>query len=243
MPCQSRPLNRPLTSPLLSFLSSSPLTSIPIPIPILIHQPATRKPPSYAPALTSPTPHPHPLVTPLVTANNPTPGFDPVIRPRAHEAIPAGSLFTIVWDTPAAYAAGSLAISLIGGDRQDAQETIANLTEAVPNAVGRYTWSVSPTLGNKRVYGLVLRWSKDTSVFQYSNPFHIMPVKSTTTTTTTAATNSSRVPERTPVAVAMSSTKSSPVPARHTSDSSPSVIVGQKMLALLVVMVVIIVGV
>lgn len=186
-----------------------------------------------------------PLVTPLVTANNPTPGFDPVIRPRAHEAIPAGSLFTIVWDTPAAYAAGSLAISLIGGDRQDAQETIANLTEAVPNAVGRYTWSVSPTLGNKRVYGLVLRWSKDTSVFQYSNPFHIMPVKSTTTTTTTttAATNSSRVPERTPVAVAMSSTKSSPVPARHTSDSSPSVIVGQKMLALLVVMVVIIVGV
>ncbi|PHH71562.1 hypothetical protein CDD80_5140 [Ophiocordyceps camponoti-rufipedis] len=181
------------------------------------------------------------LLLPLVTANNPTPGFDPIIRPRPHETIPAGSPFTIVWEAPAAYAAGTVAISLIGGDRQDAQETIANLTEAVPNAAGRYTWSVSPTLGKKRVYGLVLRWSRDTSVFQYSNPFHILPVKSTTTTTTT--TNSSRVPERTPVAVAMSSTSASSVPARHTSASSPSVLVSQKALALLVVMAVIIVGV
>ncbi|RDA88945.1 hypothetical protein CP532_0660 [Ophiocordyceps camponoti-leonardi (nom. inval.)] len=153
---------------------------------------------------------------------NPTIGFNPILRPRPHESIVAGSSYIIRWDTSPAYAVGSVAICLIGGKSQATQEKLANITDAVPSSAGRYTWSVPSTLGTKPVYGLVLRWNQDPSVFQYSNPFHIVPVaKISSTTTTTSSTPSSSTPSNTALVV-MSPPSSAVVQAHQTAGSPPS---------------------
>ncbi|RDA91433.1 hypothetical protein CP533_6282, partial [Ophiocordyceps camponoti-saundersi (nom. inval.)] len=90
----------------------------------------------------------------------PTMGFDPIIRPKPHETVVAGSSYDIIWDPTPAYASGFVSICLIGGKDQASQEKLVNITDAVPSSAGHYTWSVPPTLGTKPVYGLVLRWNQ-----------------------------------------------------------------------------------
>ncbi|PFH56671.1 hypothetical protein XA68_16170 [Ophiocordyceps unilateralis] len=175
------------------------------------------------------------LLLPLLSAayddDEPTAGFNPILKPKAHERIPAGSRYTLVWDTPAVYAAGSLTIGLIGGDEQASQESLANITDAVPSSAGRYTWHVASHLGTKRFYGLVLRWGRDPSVFQYSNPFHIIPAPPEPSVSTSSAPTSTL--SHTAVAVAMGT--SPPLPAHQTAASPPLLLPRRESLALVAV--------
>ncbi|KAL9484815.1 hypothetical protein ACSS6W_003604 [Trichoderma asperelloides] len=113
-----------------------------------------------------------------------TPDFDPVTVPSSNQIINAGAPFTIEWQAPAKYAAGTISIQLIGGATQGTQvplDIIASKSE------------------------------HDPSVFQYSNPFHIKagaapPAKDTTTITTSTgvktvslATQSTSAPYSPPV--------------------------------------------
>ncbi|QPH01181.1 hypothetical protein C2857_005380 [Epichloe festucae Fl1] len=102
-----------------------------------------------------------------------TPDFDPIYTPKKDEIVPAGSSFTLTWDAPAKYTAGTISIELIGGATQNTQQHIANIASGVKNSAKTYTWNVDAALGDQKVYGLVFKLESNPSVFQYSNPFHI----------------------------------------------------------------------
>lgn len=61
------------------------------------------------------------------TALAQTPDFDPIYTPEKDETVAAGSPFTVTWDAPAKYAAGTISIELIGGATQNTQQHIANI--------------------------------------------------------------------------------------------------------------------
>lgn len=50
-----------------------------------------------------------------------TADFDPVTVPSSNQVINAGAPFTIEWQAPAKYAAGTISIQLIGGATQGTQ--------------------------------------------------------------------------------------------------------------------------
>lgn len=102
-----------------------------------------------------------------------TAGFNPVFTPESGSVVPAGSVFEITWDAPAEYADGTISISLIGGATQNTQVPLADIAAGIPNSQESYSWTVGSSLGAEAVYGLILRYESDPSVFQYSMPFHI----------------------------------------------------------------------
>lgn len=55
-------------------------------------------------------------------------------------------------------------------------------TAGISNDAGSYSWAVPSDLGDAKVYGLVIKLSDDSSVFQYSNPFTIEAAKADATT-------------------------------------------------------------
>lgn len=56
-----------------------------------------------------------------------TPGFDPITVPTSNEIIAAGAPFTVQWDAPAQYAAGTITIELIGGATQATQQVLGTV--------------------------------------------------------------------------------------------------------------------
>ncbi|KAK2591133.1 hypothetical protein QQS21_011171 [Conoideocrella luteorostrata] len=106
-------------------------------------------------------------------AQEPTHDFDPVSKPAMNEVITAGKTFTITWDAIAKYADGTISIELIGGATQPTQQHVDNIASGIKNKDNSYTWNVGANLGDKKVYGLVLRLESDPKIFQYSNPFQI----------------------------------------------------------------------
>lgn len=113
-----------------------------------------------------------------------TADFDSVTKPEPNQKITAGKPFEIVWSTIDKYAAGTVSIHLIGGETQNTQQPLADIAAGIPNSAGKYTWAVDASLGAAKVYGLVFRYEKDPSIFQYSNPFHIVKAAGPDTTTT-----------------------------------------------------------
>ncbi|RDA94730.1 hypothetical protein CP533_6732 [Ophiocordyceps camponoti-saundersi (nom. inval.)] len=118
------------------------------------------------------------------------------------------------------------------------RRTLAAMHNAVPSSAGHYTWSVPPTLGTKPVYGLVLRWNQNPSIFQYSNPFHIVARAKHATTTTVAvgaassSSSSSSSPPDSPSKGVRAAVKTTTPPAaaalhaNQTAASSPSLPMG-----------------
>ncbi|KAL7936084.1 hypothetical protein V8C35DRAFT_296833 [Trichoderma chlorosporum] len=102
-----------------------------------------------------------------------TADFDPIIVPTSNEVIAPGAPFTVEWTVPAKYASDTITIELIGGPTQATQQVLATIATGVKNAQKSYVWNVDPSLGNQAYYGLIFRSESDSSVFQYSNPFHI----------------------------------------------------------------------
>ncbi|KAH0595607.1 hypothetical protein MHUMG1_06783 [Metarhizium humberi] len=107
------------------------------------------------------------------TAFAQTADFDPIYTPKADETIPAGSTYTITWKAPAKYSEGTVKIGLIGGATQGTQVPLIDIASGVKNSAESYSWTVDASLGDQAVYGLVISYESDTTIFQYSNPFHI----------------------------------------------------------------------
>ncbi|KAM0512666.1 hypothetical protein ACHAPE_008691 [Trichoderma viride] len=145
------------------------------------------------------------------TAFAQTPDFDPVTSPSNNQVITAGQPFTIQWEAPAKYAAGTISIELIGGATQGTQVPLSTIATGIANSAGTFTWNVPATLGNDAFYGFVVKYDSNPSVFQYSNPFHVKagsapPAQDTTTVTTSTgvktvslATQSTSAPYSPPV--------------------------------------------
>jgi hypothetical protein len=102
-----------------------------------------------------------------------TADFDPIFTPADGEVVNAGSTFEITWEAPAKYAAGTVSISLIGGETQKTQVPLLDIASGIANSAKTYTWSVDAALGAETVYGIVIKLESDPSIFQYSNPFTI----------------------------------------------------------------------
>ncbi|KAM0424772.1 hypothetical protein ACHAPT_010082 [Fusarium lateritium] len=102
-----------------------------------------------------------------------TADFDPIFKPEAWSSVAAGETFQITWDAPAKYAGQKVTISLIGGDSQNTQVPIKDIATGVSNDAEAYSWAVDSSLGDKNVYGLVIKLESNPEVFQYSNPFKI----------------------------------------------------------------------
>ncbi|KAF4975292.1 hypothetical protein FZEAL_7905, partial [Fusarium zealandicum] len=116
-----------------------------------------------------------------------TADFDPIYTPTQWQSIPAGQSFEITWKTPAKYAGEKITISLIGGATQNTQEPIKDIATGVSNDAEAYSWAIDSTLGDKNVYGLVIKLESNPEVFQYSNPFKIAGGAKPTTKATTKA--------------------------------------------------------
>ncbi|RFU71889.1 hypothetical protein TARUN_10374 [Trichoderma arundinaceum] len=102
-----------------------------------------------------------------------TADFDPITVPGSNQVIAAGAPFTVEWDAPAKYAAGTITIELIGGATQATQQVLGTIATGVQNSAKKYVWTVDSSLGADAFYGLIFRLESNPSVFQYSNPFHI----------------------------------------------------------------------
>ncbi|QUC17851.1 uncharacterized protein UV8b_02092 [Ustilaginoidea virens] len=102
-----------------------------------------------------------------------TADFDPIYTPNSGETIDAGAPYTVTWSSPAKYMDGTVSIELIGGKTQNTQQHIADIASGIKNSANKYTWNVDASLGAEAVYGLVFKLESNSSIFQYSNPFHI----------------------------------------------------------------------
>ncbi|KAK0632050.1 Ser-Thr-rich glycosyl-phosphatidyl-inositol-anchored membrane family-domain-containing protein [Immersiella caudata] len=100
-----------------------------------------------------------------------TPGFDVISKPGNFEKVPAATTYTIVWD-PKPEHTGTVSLSLIGGKDQKSLQALGPIGKA-DNQDGKFEWEVSKTLGKEAIYGIQITWDEDTSIFQYSFPFHI----------------------------------------------------------------------
>lgn len=100
-----------------------------------------------------------------------TPGFDVISKPGNFEKVPAATTYTIVWD-PKPEHTGTVSLSLIGGKDQKSLQALGPIGKA-DNQDGKFEWEVSKTLGKETIYGIQITWDEDTSIFQYSFPFHI----------------------------------------------------------------------
>ncbi|KAH7328918.1 Ser-Thr-rich glycosyl-phosphatidyl-inositol-anchored membrane family-domain-containing protein [Stachybotrys elegans] len=102
-----------------------------------------------------------------------TADFNPVYTPLENEVIPAGTTYEVTWDAPAAYADGTITITLIGGATQGSQVPIQQIAAGIPNSQEKFSWTVEPSLGAAAVYGLKFSLDSNPDVFQYSMPFSI----------------------------------------------------------------------
>lgn len=137
-----------------------------------------------------------------------TAGFDSVYSPDAWATIPAGKTFKVEWQVPDAYKGKTVSLSLIGGETQGTQVPLLDIASGISNDAGEYDWAVPADLGAANVYGLIIKLSDDTSVFQYSNPFKIDgPAEAETTTEAAASTTDANYAVKT---VSLTSASSAP---------------------------------
>jgi hypothetical protein len=101
-----------------------------------------------------------------------TTGFDAITKPAKDETIAAGETYTVEW-TPAAKYTGTVKLGLIGGASNLTLVPMGDIGSGIQNSAGKYEWAVGAGLGKDNVYGLTITLEKDTTIFQYSNPFHI----------------------------------------------------------------------
>ncbi|KAK3936000.1 Ser-Thr-rich glycosyl-phosphatidyl-inositol-anchored membrane family-domain-containing protein [Diplogelasinospora grovesii] len=143
-----------------------------------------------------------------VLAQNPTDGFDPIVKPTKGEKVPAGSTYDIEWQPNATFT-GTVSIALLGGASPSTLQILSTVAKAVDNSKGAYSWAVEKTLGSQATYGLKITWDSNTNIFQYSFPFEITggstssgsssasasatATASSTDSSTTAAVNSTTI--------------------------------------------------
>jgi hypothetical protein len=158
-----------------------------------------------------------------------TPGFDVISKPGNFEKVPAGTKYTIVWD-PKPEHTGTVSLSLIGGKDQKSLQALGPIGKA-DNQDGKFEWDVSKTLGKEAIYGIQITWDEDTTIFQYSFPFHVTAdgaaagsdAPSSTPGSNSTATKTSILITSTPIGnLSTSSTSRLTTVVSSTSTSSPT---------------------
>lgn len=147
------------------------------------------------------------------TAFAQTAGFDAMTTPAQNENVPAGETYTIVWQQ-GTYTTGTVTLSLLGGETAATLVDLGSFASGVDNAAGSYTWAVDSSLGSAATYGIKITLDSDSSVFQYSFPFHITAGSSSTSSSVSAAGY--------PTAAAPSSSSSSSAASTYAA-SAPTV--------------------
>lgn len=116
-----------------------------------------------------------------------TSGFDPITVPTNNADVPAGQTLTVQWEPSTNYT-GTVSLLLLGGATPSTLELGPTIASGLDNSAGKYDWAVSSTLGADATYGLKLVLDSDTTIFQYSFPFHITG-GSTNSSSTTGSTS------------------------------------------------------
>ncbi|EFX02708.1 GPI anchored serine-threonine rich protein [Grosmannia clavigera kw1407] len=129
-----------------------------------------------------------------VSALAQTAGFDAISKPTDNEQLTAGDSYAITWEPSSTYT-GTVSIALLGGATPQTLQVLSTISSGVKNSVGSYSWSVGSDLGTLETYGIRITLDSDTSVFQYSYPFHITAseAKKTTATGTTSSSSTATV--------------------------------------------------
>ncbi|TLS27553.1 hypothetical protein PpBr36_05395 [Pyricularia pennisetigena] len=143
-----------------------------------------------------------------------TPGFHALVKPVRDEVIPAGKPFTLEWQ--AGGQDGPVNFVLTGGETHALLQEIGTVATGIDSKLGKYTWNVDASLGDKKAYGLKIVLASDPTIFQWSNPFTIKAssdktvANSTSTSTTSSAfstiTSASRAPSTTSTMIKVNST-------------------------------------
>jgi hypothetical protein len=101
-----------------------------------------------------------------------TAGFDPITAPTQDQNVAAGSTLDIVWEPSANYT-GTVSITLLEGATPSTL-TLGNVVKAgIENSVGKFSWAIPSDIATFATYGFKITLDSDTTIFQYSFPFHI----------------------------------------------------------------------
>jgi len=106
-----------------------------------------------------------------------TADFDAILTPTKDAIVPAGSTFDVTWTSIAKYS-GSVTLSLLGGKTNTSLAALGSIGTAT-NSANKFAWAVDATLGDEPLYGIQITLDSDSTIFQFSNPFHIKGGKGT----------------------------------------------------------------
>lgn len=106
-----------------------------------------------------------------------TPGFNPISSPYQDESIAAGQPFDIVWEPSKNYT-GTVTIQLLQGATPSTLSTGDVVQAGVDGSAGTYTWNVPTSLPYFATYGFIMTLDSNTTIFQYSFPFHLTGLSS-----------------------------------------------------------------
>jgi len=120
-----------------------------------------------------------------VYATDPTAGFDVITQPIQDANVPAGSSFDIVWDPSANYT-GTVTIQLLQGATPSTLSAGDVIKAGIDSSAGKYTWDVPTTLQYFATYGFTITADSNSTLFQYSFPFHITGLSGTATGSSTS---------------------------------------------------------
>jgi len=102
-----------------------------------------------------------------------TGGFDVMSSPTQDQTVAAGSVLPIVWAASANYTGTTVTIQLLQGLTPGTLQLGQIIKAGISSDAGKYDWTVPTDLTYFATYGFSLISDKDTSVFQYSRPFHV----------------------------------------------------------------------
>lgn len=120
----------------------------------------------------------------------------------------------IVWDPSANYS-GTVTIQLLQGASPSTLSTGDVIKAGIDSSAGKYTWAVPTTLQYFATYGFTITADSNTTLFQYSFPFHVTGLSaaavgsSTSTLTMHLSTGTAYTSSSTPAANSTTLTSSS----------------------------------
>ncbi|KUJ22556.1 uncharacterized protein LY89DRAFT_303726 [Mollisia scopiformis] len=121
-----------------------------------------------------------------------TAGFDPITAPTQDQDVAAGSTLDIIWEPSANYT-GTISITLLEG-ATPATLSLGDVVKAgIENSVGKYSWAIPSDIASFATYGFKLTLDSDTTIFQYSFPFHITGASSTSSGSVTAVSTKTMI--------------------------------------------------
>ncbi|KOS19374.1 hypothetical protein ESCO_000956 [Escovopsis weberi] len=151
-----------------------------------------------------------------------TADFDAIYTPSTGQHVAAGSTITVTWGVAPQWAAGTVSITLIGGQTQNTQVELATIATGVANSAGHFDWTVDSSLGGLPFYGLIFRYETNPDVFQYSQPFVIDVNGKVSAVPTNTPTVAPTVPAGNTKTVSLSAVQPPPTSAPAAQSSAPA---------------------